>query len=210
MKAPVEGAPLYEYTMMPTHMTQRFGVEELQDVQLAEPFSFTKGCRTMKIPAREEMNNPINFGSKLFHLTEDPKEEHELDDIKKETELANAMIQLMKDNDSSADRLARFGYPAEGNVTSEDMLRLRRGEFEDRIPKNLADCKWEKGAVNMYHVFARFTPPSVMETVNEKLQEAGAQGEITIATMMEFIGSVIPPENQAMVYYFSLMASRTI
>lgn len=34
--------PLFEYTLMPTHMRCMFSVVELQDIQLAEPFSFTK------------------------------------------------------------------------------------------------------------------------------------------------------------------------
>ena len=36
--------PCFEYTLMPTHMRSRFGVEELQDIQLAEPFAFTGGA----------------------------------------------------------------------------------------------------------------------------------------------------------------------
>ncbi len=68
MKAPLHGTANYEYTMMPTHMAQRFWVDELQDVQLQEPFSFTKGCRTMKIQAKEGMNHMANFGTKLFCL----------------------------------------------------------------------------------------------------------------------------------------------
>ena len=47
-----DNEPLYEYTLMPTHMRSPFGPEELQDIELAEPFSFTKGCRVMKIEPR--------------------------------------------------------------------------------------------------------------------------------------------------------------
>lgn len=34
---------------MPTHMRQMFQPEELQNIELAGPFSFTKGCKVMKI-----------------------------------------------------------------------------------------------------------------------------------------------------------------
>lgn len=41
--------PLYNYTLMPTHMRRMFPVEELQQMELTEPFSFTKGCKVLKI-----------------------------------------------------------------------------------------------------------------------------------------------------------------
>ena len=39
--------PAYEYTLMPTHMRCMFQPEELAGMELAEPFSFTKGCKVM-------------------------------------------------------------------------------------------------------------------------------------------------------------------
>ena len=73
MRAPVkpDNSPLFEYTLMPTHMRGRFGVDELQDIQLAEPFLFTQGIRTMKIPARIPMD-AHSFGTLLFDLQRDP------------------------------------------------------------------------------------------------------------------------------------------
>ena len=64
--------PLYNYTLMATHMRHRFQVEELQDIELAAPFPFTKGCPTMKIPAaRAPLHNPF-FETLLFDLEADP------------------------------------------------------------------------------------------------------------------------------------------
>ena len=51
--------PLFGYTHMPTHMRRTFEVGELQDIQLAEPFRFTKGCRTMTFAGRQ-------FGGRRF------------------------------------------------------------------------------------------------------------------------------------------------
>ncbi len=209
MKAPVDGAPNYEYTLMPTHMGARFGVDELQNVQLQEPFAFTKGCRTMKIRAKESLNSPVNFGSKLFCLAEDPKQEHSIDNIAKETELANEMIRIMRENESTPERLARFGFPAEGQVTEEDMLRLRKGEFEDRIPDSLKELKWEKGALNMYYVMVRFVPQGMMERAGTALKELAGEQAVSVQMMLQLIGQAIPQEHQPMVYYFSVLASRT-
>ena len=52
MMVPRAGVQLYEYTLMPTHMRMRFTVEELREAKLAEPFSFTKGCKVLKVPCK--------------------------------------------------------------------------------------------------------------------------------------------------------------
>ncbi|MBT6204082.1 MAG: sulfatase, partial [Rhodospirillaceae bacterium] len=51
MHAPAGPAngPLYQYTLMPTHMRKGFALEDFADMTLAAPFSFTKDCQTMKI-----------------------------------------------------------------------------------------------------------------------------------------------------------------
>ena len=69
MRAPAnpDNQPLYEYTLMPSHMRGLFTPEELQSMALAPPFSFTKGCPTLKLPARPWVDaHP--FGTMLFDL----------------------------------------------------------------------------------------------------------------------------------------------
>ena len=210
MKAPVDGAAFYEYTLMPTHMQRRFGVDELQNVELQEPFSFTKGCRTMKIAAREGMNNPANFGTKLFDLKEDPNQEYPLSDISKETELANEMLRIMHEDDCPAERYARFGLPAEGNVTEEEMEKLHRMEMIDRIPESLKGIAWEQGAVNMYYAMKKFLPEKeALQRMEQEIRVLEAE-EITVNHMLQLIGTQFPKEQQPMVYYFSMLASRTV
>ncbi len=208
MKAPIDGTDFYEYTLMPTHMQRRFDVDELQDIQLQEPFSFTKGCRTMKIKARAGMNNPVNFGTKLFHLTEDPKQEHNIYDSKKETELANAMIALMHADDCPSERFARFGFPAEGEITEAEIIRLHKGETEDRIPEAMKDYQWERGAINMYHAVKRFIAPEKQDAAHQALTEILEDNSVAIGNMFQWIQTVIPSEQQPMAFYFGMMASR--
>jgi len=59
MRAPrdVGNSPLYEYTIMPTHMNTMFDPAELQDLELAEPFSFMKNVRPLKAQARTRKPN---------------------------------------------------------------------------------------------------------------------------------------------------------
>ena len=83
---------------------------ELQDIQLAEPFSFTKGCRTMKIAAGRGCSRSIHrFGTLLFDLKHDPAQEHPIDDPELEARMIKLMVQLMKDNDAPPEQFERLG-----------------------------------------------------------------------------------------------------
>ncbi|MBN1993187.1 MAG: sulfatase [Anaerolineae bacterium] len=110
MRAPVhpDNSPLYDYTLMPTHMRQPFGIDELQDIQLAPPFSFSKGCRLMKIATRP-WQNPYPFGTLLFDLHNDPKQEHPLDAPAVEERMNQYLVKLMKEHDAPPEQFERLG-----------------------------------------------------------------------------------------------------
>ena len=76
MRACAEPAnePLYEYTLMPTHMRGRFAPQELIHIDLADPFVFTKGVRVLRIPGKS-FGGAQKFGSMLFDLASDPGQE---------------------------------------------------------------------------------------------------------------------------------------
>ena len=112
MRAPAtpDNKPLYEYTLMPTHLQGMFAVEELQDIRLAEPFSFTKGCRVNQIPARA-LFAPHTFETLLFDLEADPAQGKPIRDPKVEQRLIDHMMRLMKANDAPAEQFERLGLP---------------------------------------------------------------------------------------------------
>lgn len=109
MRAPAseENAPLYEYTLMPTHMRHVFPAGELQDIDLREPFSFTKGCRTMRIEGRGR--DAHEFGTMLFDLESDPAQEHPLDDPAAEKRMIDHLVRLMRENDTPEEQFERLG-----------------------------------------------------------------------------------------------------
>lgn len=114
MRAPVseDNQPLYNYTLMPTHMRNRFSIRELRTAQLAGPFSFTKGCRVMKIKSYgiPELDfNPYNFGTLLFDLEKDPGQQHPIDDREAEKMMIAQMVRLMKESDAPAEQYIRLG-----------------------------------------------------------------------------------------------------
>ncbi len=110
MRAPVsaENSPLFEYTLMPTHMRHRFTVDELQDIELQKPFEFTKGCRTMKIKARA-WTEAFPFGTMLFDVTVDPGQETPLDDPQAEQHMIDELLKAMKESESPPEQFERLG-----------------------------------------------------------------------------------------------------
>ena len=112
MRAPVrlENQPLYDYTLMPTHMRHTFAVDELQDIQLAKPFSSTKGCRTMKIAAgRDGWRDVYRFGTLLFDPENDPGQDHPVDDPQVERRMIDLLVKLMVENDAPPEQFERLG-----------------------------------------------------------------------------------------------------
>jgi hypothetical protein len=103
-----DNKPLFNYTLMPTNMRSLFDVRILRDMELSKPFEFTKGCCTMRTPTNA-WSDPYQFGSLLFDLETDPKQEHPINDPEVEERMIKLMIQLMKENDAPAEQYERLG-----------------------------------------------------------------------------------------------------
>lgn len=110
--------PLYNYTLMPTHMREMFPPEELQELELSEPFSFTKGCRLLKIKNREKSQYLDERGehpyrTMLFDLETDPGQTNPLSDPERESYFRKEIVRLMKENDAPPEQYERMGLQAE-------------------------------------------------------------------------------------------------
>jgi len=104
--------PLFNYTLMPTHMRGAFPVEELAGkIELSEPFAFTKGCQTMKIPSsRGGTRAPIHaFGTALYDLKEDPKQERPLNDPAIEERMIGLLSEVMTSCEAPLEQFERLG-----------------------------------------------------------------------------------------------------
>jgi arylsulfatase A-like enzyme len=112
MRAPVspENQPLYNYTHMPTHMRARFSIDEMQQMEIAPPFSFTKGCPVMRIPGKRWQGS-APFEDLLFDLKSDPGQEVKLSDPEIVERMTGLMVQLMAENDAPDDQYQRLGLP---------------------------------------------------------------------------------------------------
>jgi arylsulfatase A-like enzyme len=123
--------PLYDYTLMPTHMRARFAPQELYDASLTDGFTFTKGAPVLRVPA-QAMGNPWWHGSLLFDLENDPAQRTPLADDELELRMAGLLVELMRRNDAPADQFIRLGLPAEGPVLAEHLLVTRQWQQAQR------------------------------------------------------------------------------
>ncbi len=117
MRAPANEAnePLYEYTTMPTRIRSRFSVEDLRKAELAPPFSFTKGCPTLKVPARA-WTDVHPFATLLYDVVNDPTQQTPLTDAEIEMRMARLMVKLMQHNDAPTEQYKRLGV---GSLVTE-------------------------------------------------------------------------------------------
>ena len=105
-------APIYEYGLMPTHMAERFAPDELQGASLAEPFSFTKGCPVLKIPAKPIRADKMTAGEDmLFDLLNDPGQINPITNEDKKAEMLSAMAELFRENDAPEELYVRYDLP---------------------------------------------------------------------------------------------------
>ena len=99
---------IYNYTLMPMHMNCRFSPEELRSSELVGPFKFTKGCPVLKVKSHDKYK-VARFGTRLYDLVKDPREEHPIEDPVVETRMAEAMVDMMKENDAPIEQYERMG-----------------------------------------------------------------------------------------------------
>lgn len=102
---------LYNYTLMPTHVTSRFSNAELKTMTLAGPFDFTKGLQVMKIKAPGAVKNiqRVQQQTMLFDIENDPDQKRPIRDEAVEARMRAAIAALMDENDAPDELYERFG-----------------------------------------------------------------------------------------------------
>ena len=114
-----DNSPLFEYTLMPTHMNGFFSVRELNKWEKFEKFSFTKACPVMQIPSRtprllSSRNNPYGKGrtaTLLFDVQTDPGQTSPLVDVGLEVRMIKLMLFEMAENECPPEQYVRLGLP---------------------------------------------------------------------------------------------------
>ena len=109
---------LYQYTLMPTHMTKLFSVDELKSASLAGPFDFTKELPVLRVAHKSKAGSKthsFHFPEKMedtqsviYDVLSDPEQ---LKPIRDETvikRLNEEMMRLMKENDAPKEAIIRM------------------------------------------------------------------------------------------------------
>lgn len=128
MRGPVspDNAPLHEYTLMPTcHGAGRafMDMSLLATAELADPLSFTKGLKTLKLDATAHRlaasaDRQIQFPTALYDLLNDPEQKVPVTDPVVSERMSRLMQELMHANHAPAEQFQRLGFkPKESRRT---------------------------------------------------------------------------------------------
>ena len=114
MRAPVspDNQPLYNYTLMPCHMRNRFSKKELEGAELVKGGAYAGGLPVLKIPSYgipELEFSAYAFGTMLFDLERDPQQLTPIRDAVTEQRMLRLMEEAMRQNDCPEEQYARLG-----------------------------------------------------------------------------------------------------
>jgi arylsulfatase A-like enzyme len=109
---------LYQYTLMPAHMTKLFTVEELKGASLVGPFNFTKGVPLLRIAHKSKADtktHSFHFPEKmedtntvLYDLSTDPSQTTPIDDAVVKRRLKDSLFRMMAENDAPSEAVVRM------------------------------------------------------------------------------------------------------
>lgn len=109
---------LYQYTLMPAHMTKMFTVDELKSASLVGPFDFTKGVPLLRIAHKSKAGQKTHSyhfpemmedtETVLYDLETDPGQTTPLDAPDVKARLKRLLFELMDENDAPPEAVARM------------------------------------------------------------------------------------------------------
>jgi arylsulfatase A-like enzyme len=116
-----DNQPLFNYTQMPTVMRGFLPLNQLRSMEIAPPFSFTKGCPTMKIPARGGMMRDLKMvmETQLWDVQSDPQQTAPMSDSNVKAQMTAHLTRLLGECDAPSEQYERLGLvPAAREQTS--------------------------------------------------------------------------------------------
>jgi hypothetical protein len=109
---------LYQYTLMPTHMTKPFSIDELKEATLAPPFDFSKELPLLKVPHKSKADSKTHSyhfpekmeetQSAIYDVLNDPNQSKKIEDPKVKSKLSLELLRLIKENDAPTEALMRM------------------------------------------------------------------------------------------------------
>ncbi|PWH07398.1 sulfatase [Brachybacterium endophyticum] len=120
-----DNTPLFEHTLMPTHMDRRFSPAELRAAELHPPLSFTQGVPVLRLPG-SPVGNPAALGTVLFDLAADPEQTSPILDDELELRMIDLLLEALRAADAPPSQYERLGVPEHGPVGPEHLLARRQ------------------------------------------------------------------------------------
>ena len=109
---------LYQYTLMPAHMTKLFSIEELKNIELVPPFNFTKQIPLLKVAHQSKADtktHSFHFPEKMedtetviYDVQSDPGQTTPVTDPKIAKRLNDELFRLMEENDAPKEAIDRM------------------------------------------------------------------------------------------------------
>lgn len=193
-------------------MRQLFAPRELQNIEIQEPFPFTKGCQLMKIEAGSGFVNPFQYGSKLFNLETNPKQEEEIEDLEIELTFIHKIAEQMRKNDAPKEQFIRLGIPEDGIMTIEDLKRQKEIIQKAEKIAILEEHQWDRAAQNQIRALLNIFPENERQHLLNMFKDFVVESKtpkINTNLVDHFIDLAIPKDRKAQATYFLKLASRT-
>lgn len=196
MRAPVsmDNSPLYNYTLMPTHMKNHFTMNELSDIDLQAPFSFTKGVRTLKVPATS-FNLSHSFGTLLFDVSKDPLQQAPLQDEEVEENMIVILKELMAANGTPEEQYIRLGLTNNAmNTENTNKSKELPMTFNENTPLGVLLANEAAAAVLEKYMPGISTNPTVSMGAGLSLKQlagipqASLPNELVMAIVVDLAG----------------------
>ncbi|WP_163537966.1 sulfatase [Gracilibacillus sp. YIM 98692] len=214
MRGPVlpQNKPLYEYTLMPTHMRQMFSVNELTDIELEDRFSFTRRAKVMKMEAGRGFVNPFQYGSKLYDIVNDPGQHNEIEDAEVEQKLIKKMAEIMRKHEAPEEQYERLGIPKEGDISIDDLQDQHQQMKQAAKIEVLESYSWTKSAQNKVRALLNTTPEKERANILKKLEhfvQNSFNEEIDGGLIHSFVEQTFEKKEKDKLLYFINLAGRT-
>ena len=116
---------LYEYTLMPMHLSSLFSGAEMRTAKLADPFDFTKDMPILRIDALKDARRiPIHdntkfdpgVGTTLYDLATDPGQQRPFRDAMIEKRFLRGIAEVLAAHDAPPEFFDRYGVPRLANA----------------------------------------------------------------------------------------------
>ncbi len=212
MKGPAEpsNTPLYEYTLMPTHMRSMFTLAELRGTTLCSGFPFTKDCPVMKIPAGTVVSQ-FQYGDRLYDLDADPQQQHPIDDPEREAVFLAALRDVMHQSDAPQDEFIRLGIPIEGSITADTILELRQKKEAAGALDVFDEWIWDRESKQQFTALIQLVPAPNRDPMiagfKDFMRVSGIKN-INSAIIIAFVERAIPKQNRGIMKYLLGLAGR--